>query len=84
MKKVPMRKCVVSNERLPKKELIRVVRTPENTVVVDTTGKVNGHGAYLKLDSEVFAKARKTKILERFLECEIDATVYDQLDELLK
>ena len=47
-KKIPMRKCIITNERFPKKELIRVVRTPENEVVVDLTGKMNGRGAYLK------------------------------------
>ena len=48
MKKIPMRKCVVTNERFPKKELVRVVRTPENEIKVDPTWKMNGHGAYLK------------------------------------
>ena len=52
-KKIPMRKCVVSNERFPKGELLRVVRTPEGNIEVDTTGKKNGHGAYLKKDIEV-------------------------------
>ncbi len=83
MKKIPLRKCVITNERLPKKELIRIVRTPENKVVVDLTGKINGHGAYLKKDIEVFKTARNKKILERYLECEIDDTVYDQLEQLL-
>ena len=46
VKKIPMRSCLVTRERLPKQELIRVVRTPEGNVVVDTTGKVNGRGAY--------------------------------------
>lgn len=79
-----MRKCVITNERLPKKELIRVVRTPENTVVVDTTGKQNGHGAYLKMDAEVFKLARSKKLLDRHLEVEVPNEVYDQLDSLIK
>ena len=48
MKKIPMRTCLVTREKLPKQELIRVVRTPEGSVVIDETGKANGRGAYLK------------------------------------
>ncbi len=83
MRKIPMRTCVVSHEKLPKKELIRVVRT-ENGVIVDTTGKVNGRGAYLKIDKEIFEKAKKNKILDRHLEVEVPGEVYDELDKLLK
>lgn len=78
-KKIPMRTCVVSHEKYPKKELIRVVRTPEGDVVVDDTGKQNGRGAYLKKDKEVIEKARNSKILERHLEVNIDNSVYDEL-----
>ena len=52
-KKIVLRSCVVTKEKLPKNELLRVVRTPEGNVVVDTTGKVNGRGAYVKKDLEV-------------------------------
>jgi hypothetical protein len=83
VKKIPMRSCVITKEKLPKNELVRVVRTPENTVVIDNTGKVNGRGAYLKKDKEVFDKARKSKVLERHLECTIDSSLYDELDKLL-
>lgn len=83
MKKIPMRKCVVTNERLPKKELVRVVRTPENKVIVDLTGKANGHGAYLKKDIAVIQTAKSKKTLEKYLECEIDETIYEQLEKLL-
>lgn len=79
MKKIPMRSCVVTGERLPKKELIRVVRTPEGTVVVDESGKVNGRGAYLKKDIEAFEKARKSKILNKKLEIEVPDSIYDEL-----
>lgn len=79
-----MRKCVITNERLPKKELIRVVRTPENTVIVDLTGKQNGHGAYLKKDAAVFQLAREKKLLDRHLEISVPMEVYDQLDSLIK
>ena len=67
MKKIPMRSCVITGEKLPKKELIRVVRTPEGNVVVDEAGKTNGRGAYLKKDKEVFEKARKSKILNKII-----------------
>lgn len=78
-KKIPMRTCVVSHEKYPKKELIRVVRTPEGNVVVDATGKQNGRGAYLKKDKEVIEKAKSTKILERHLEINIDNSIYEEL-----
>ncbi len=83
VKKIPMRSCVITKEKLPKGELVRVVKTTDNTVVVDLTGKLNGRGAYLKKDKEVFEKARKTKILERHLETSINDSVYDELDKLI-
>ena len=83
VKKTPMRSCIITKEKLPKGELVRVVRTVDNTVVVDLTGKVNGRGAYLKKDKEVFDKARKTKVLERHLETSINDSVYDELDKLI-
>ena len=83
-KKIPMRSCVITKEKLPKKELIRVVRTPEGNVIVDETGKANGRGAYLKLDKEVIGKAQKSKALERHLEVEIPDTIYEELKELVK
>ena len=79
MKKIPMRSCVITGEKLPKKELIRVVRTPEGSVIVDETGKANGKGAYLKKDKEVFEKARKSKILNKKLEVEVPDFIYDEL-----
>ena len=78
-KKIPMRTCVVTNEKYPKKELIRVVRTPEGNIIVDETGKANGRGAYLKKDKEVIKKAQEKKILERHLETKIEENIYDEL-----
>lgn len=83
-RKIPMRTCTVTHEKLPKKELVRVVRTPEGKVKVDLTGKLNGRGAYLKKDEEVILKAKKSKILEKHLEIQIDDKVYEELLELLK
>ena len=82
MKKIPMRTCVVSREKLPKNELIRVVKTDDG-VIVDLTGKVNGHGVYLKKDAEVFEKAKKTKILNKLLETTVEESVFDELNKLI-
>lgn len=82
MKKIPMRTCVVTHEKLPKKELIRVVRSADG-VIVDPTGKVNGRGAYLKIDKEVFDKAFKNKILDKHLETTVPDSVFDELNKLL-
>ncbi len=84
-RKIPMRSCVVTREKLPKKELIRVVRTPLGEVIIDDEkGKANGRGAYLKKDEEVINKARKSKILEKHLETEIDEEVYVKLLKLVQ
>ena len=74
-KKIPMRSCIVTREKLPKGELLRVVKSPTGEVLVDTTGKINGRGAYIKKDIEVLEKAKKSKILERILETEISDSV---------
>ena len=78
-----MRTCVITGEKLPKKELIRVVRTPEGTVIVDETGKANGRGAYIKRSLEAVEIAKKRKCFERALECEIDETVYEELIKII-
>ena len=84
MKKIPMRTCVVTHEKLEKKDLIRVVRTPEGNVVVDDTLKMNGRGAYLKKDVDVIRKAKDSKILERHLETAIDNVIYEELLNKIK
>ena len=78
-KKIPMRSCVVTREKLPKGELLRIVRTTAGTIVADETGKINGRGAYIKKDSEVLLLAKKNKALERALETTIDDSVYDEI-----
>ena len=83
-KKIPMRSCVVTKEKLEKRDLLRIVRTPEREVIVDVTGKANGRGAYLKKDIEVINKAEKTKILDRILEIEIPASVYEEARNICK
>ena len=79
MKKVPMRKCVVTGEILEKKELIRIVRDKDGKVFIDPTGKANGRGAYLKKDLEVINRAKKNKILDRRLEVEVPDSIYEEL-----
>lgn len=83
VKKIPMRTCVVTKEKLPKKELLRIVRSPEGIVEADLTGKKNGRGAYIKMDLETLVKAQKSKILERHLETKIDDSVYDTIKEVI-
>ena len=82
-KKIPMRTCVVTHEKLPKKELIRIVRNKDGEVFVDGSGKMNGRGVYLKIDKSVFDKARKDKLLNKYLEVEVNESIYDELDKLL-
>jgi len=82
-RKIPMRKCVVTNERFEKKQLLRVVRTPEGSVIYDKTGKANGRGVYLSKAKTVIEKARKTNVLKKHLEVEIPDSVYQELLEAL-
>ena len=82
-KKIPMRSCVVTKEKYPKMELVRVVRTPENDVIIDLTGKANGRGAYLKKDITVIEKAQKSKILNKILEIEEKEEKYNELKNLV-
>ena len=79
MKKIPLRTCVITKEKCEKRQLLRVVRTPEGQVIYDETGKHNGKGAYLKKDKEVILKAQKNKILDRILEIQVPDNIYEQL-----
>lgn len=78
-KKIPLRKCVVTNERFPKEELIRIVKDNTGKVSLDLTGKLNGRGAYLKKDIKVVNKAIKTKKLDRHLGIKIPDEIYEEL-----
>lgn len=80
-RKVPLRKCIVTNEMRPKKELVRIVRTPEGQVEVDPTGKKNGRGAYISKSKECFEKAKKGDILSRHLNVKVSQELYDELME---
>lgn len=84
VRKIPLRTCVITKEKLPKQELLRVVRTPEGNVVLDETGKMNGRGAYIKRDVQVLEKAKKSKLLEKRLECEIEDSVYENIRDVIE
>lgn len=83
IKKIPLRTCVVTKEKLPKKDLVRVVRTPEGNVIIDESGRTNGRGAYLKKNLEVFKKAKQNKILNRHLEIEVPDSIFDELGSMI-
>ena len=83
-RKIPMRSCVVTREKLPKQELLRIVKTTDNVVVADVSGKINGRGAYIKKDIEVLNKAIKSKVLERQLETTISDEVYDEIRKIIE
>ena len=80
-KKVPMRQCVGCGEMKSKKEMMRVLNTPEEQIILDVTGKKNGRGAYLCKSAECLKKARKNKGLERSFKMSIPAEVYDSLEK---
>lgn len=84
MKKIPQRMCIVTREKYDKKNLLRVVRTPDGMVIYDETGKSNGKGAYLKKDKEVILKAKKTGILDKTLEAKVPGEVFDKLLEIVE
>ncbi len=83
-RRIPMRKCTGCNEMKPKKELVRVVRSPEGEVSLDLTGKKPGRGAYVCRSLECLKKARKAKRFENAFSCVIPDGVYDKMEEELK
>lgn len=83
VRRVPMRKCIASQEMFPKKELIRVVRTPDNEILIDPTGKKSGRGAYLCARPEYVDMAKKKKALDRALKTRVEDEVYEQLHEYI-
>lgn len=83
-KKLPMRQCVGCNEMKNKKELIRVIKTPEGEILMDATGKKNGRGAYVCKTSDCLKKAIKNKGLERSLKVQIPEEIYEKLTKELE
>lgn len=83
MKKIPLRRCIVTREQLPKQELLRIVRDKEGKVSVDQTGKLGGRGAYIKKDIDVLKKAQKSKALDKHLEVEVPLSIYEELENII-
>jgi hypothetical protein len=83
-RKIPMRKCVATQEMKPKKELFRIVRTPEGEVLYDPTGKKSGRGTYLSKDKEAIERAKKHNILAKHLNADVKNDIYDELLEIVK
>ncbi|MEC3886044.1 DUF448 domain-containing protein [Halobacillus litoralis] len=83
-KKQPLRKCVVTQEMVPKQQLIRVVRNKEGEVFVDDTGKKNGRGAYLMKNLEIIDQAEKQQVLNRHLKTKVDENIYEELRAKVK
>ncbi len=81
-KKIPERKCVLCNERFPKSELIRIVRTPDGEVCLDTTGKKSGRGAYVCKSKKCLTSAKKSKRLDRALEAAVPDEIYAELENI--
>lgn len=78
-KKIPMRQCIGCGEMKPKKELIRILKTADEEIILDTTGRKNGRGAYICPKDECLQKARKSKGLERSFKMPISKDVYEML-----
>lgn len=82
-KRVPLRKCTGCGQMKPKKELVRVVRSPEGEVSLDLTGRKSGRGAYVCHDIECLKSARKARRFERAFDCTIPEQIYDKMEEEL-
>lgn len=78
-KKIPLRKCIVTNEMKPKQSLIRIVRTKQGDVFVDPTGKKNGRGAYVSIDQKIIEQAQKSQAIERHFQVNDIEQVYQDL-----
>lgn len=78
-RKIPMRKCTVSGQMFPKKELVRVVKTKEGQVMIDPTGRLNGRGAYIGLEPELAALAKKKRTFDTAFAIKLSDAFYDEL-----
>lgn len=83
-RKVPLRKCVATGDMLPKKAMIRVVRSKDGEVSVDATGKKSGRGAYVSKSEQAVDMARKKNSLDRQLEAKVPEEVYEELLTLIR
>ncbi len=80
-KKAPLRMCIACRQMKDKRELIRVVKGPDDSFSIDRTGKKNGRGAYLCNNSECVGKCMKSRLLNKNFKCEIPSEVYEKLSE---
>ena len=78
-----MRRCLATNESFPKKELLRIVRTPEGEVKVDLSGKLNGKGAYISKSNEALEIAKTRKVLDRALDVKVPEKIYEEIEKLI-
>ena len=83
-RKIPQRQCVGCRTMTDKRELVRIVKTPEGEIVLDTTGKKSGRGAYVCRDPQCLKKARKSRALDRMLEVSIPDEVYEALERQME
>ncbi|TDL35014.1 YlxR family protein [Jeotgalibacillus sp. S-D1] len=83
-RKIPLRKCIATNEMKEKKEMVRIVRSKEGEVSIDLTGKKSGRGAYLSKDKDAILKARKKNILSSHLQAKVDESIYEELLALVE
>lgn len=84
VRKIPVRQCLGCNEHKPKKEMLRVLRTPEGEITLDFTGKKSGRGAYICPKTSCLKRARKSRRIDRALECNIPDEVYDAMEKALE
>ena len=85
MKKIPMRTCVITREKLPKKDLLRVVKDKDGNISVDITGKANGRGVYIKKDMEVLNTLKNKKSLQRLFEVDnINEEIYSEIEKIIQ
>lgn len=78
-KKIPMRRCIVSNEMKPKKEMLRIVKTPEGELAIDPSGKKNGRGAYVSIEPALVEKAKKNHLFDKQFDMVVDDEFYQEL-----
>ena len=83
MKKIPQRMCVVTKEKTDKRNLLRIVKTKDNQILVDLTGKQNGKGAYITKSKEVLEKSKKNKALDKALEITIPDSIYEEIESII-
>ncbi len=83
VKKLPTRKCTGCGEHFPKNVLVRILRTPDGNILLDTVGKLSGRGAYICKNPSCLKKAKKAMRIERSLECSIPDEIYEKLEQEL-